>query len=66
MWIAKLVSRDGGQFFEVLKVGGALFDKRPGWILLGRTPGSRKQDVFWVHPDDITFEWVRQFCFKEN
>lgn len=63
MWIAKIITRDVPQFFEVLRIGGALFDPKPGWILLGRTPGSRKQDVFWVHPDDTAFEWVREFRF---
>lgn len=50
-------------FYELLKIGSVLFDPRPGWLLLGRTPGSRKQDVFWLHPDEASVEWVREFNF---
>jgi hypothetical protein len=63
--IAKVLTRGDPHFFEVLKSGTVVFDDRPGWILLGLNPGSRKQDMKWIHPDDTEIEWVREFNFGE-
>lgn len=66
MHIAKVVDTNGREMFaEVKKVGKALFDARPGWVLLSGPLNviPRKRDVFWMHPEDVRFVWVRRFRF---
>ena len=64
MQIAKVVDAKGREIFaEVKKVTSVLFDPRPGWVLLSAPLDvlPRKRDVFWMHPDDVRFAWVRPF-----
>lgn len=43
-----------------------LFDPRDGWVLLSEPLGARprKRVLQWMHPDDVRFEWVRNFTFS--
>lgn len=66
MLIAKIIDKKGREIFaEVKKLGSVLFDQRPGWVLLSAPLDvrPRKRDVFWLHPADVQFVWVRQFQF---
>lgn len=68
MHIAKIIDTKGRAIFaEVRRIGAVLFDPRPGWILLSGPLDvvARKRDVFWVHPDDTQFVWVRRFNFAQ-
>lgn len=65
MLIAKRNTKSTPTFWQVLKVGVVTFDTRPGWVLLGDQPGSRKSNLVWIHPDDTSIEWVREFNFGE-
>lgn len=65
MLIAKVfVSGHGrdAKFLEVLKVGRVKFDPRPGWVFTREVDKiTRRAEVFWFHPADTKFEWVREF-----
>lgn len=64
MLIAKVMDRKRRVIIaEIKKVGRVLFDPRPGWVLLSAPLHLpvRKREVFWMHPDDSYFEWVRNF-----
>ena len=68
MEIAKIIDRKGREIFaEVRKVGDVLFDARPGWVLLSGPLDAiaRKRDVFWAHPNEVDFVWVRRFNFAQ-
>lgn len=63
MLIAKTTEKHGEpRYREVLKVGRVLFDPRDGWVLLAELE-ARKGSLQWLHPDDVRFEWVREFRF---
>ena len=68
MIVAKIQHKTNKVIFaEVMKVGSVMFDPRPGWVLLGQPIGYPfKKEVFWKHPDDERFIWVREFNFKEK
>lgn len=58
--VAKVVIGKREKFVEVLKVSSVKFDPRPDWVFvkeLDRTFG----DVCWMHPDEVRFEWIREF-----
>ena len=65
MYVAKVITKKGEQFFEVLNIGTVQFDRRDGWVLLASPIGARrpKQELTWVHPEDVKFEWVLKFNF---
>lgn len=68
MQIAKIIDAKGREVFaEVKKIASVLFDPRPGWVLLSAPLDvpPRKRDVFWEHPDDTCFVWVRDFSFAQ-
>lgn len=69
MLIAKIIDKKGREILaEVRKIGSVLFDSRPGWVLLSVDPHlpARKREVFWAHPDDTIFVWVRRFDFSRS
>jgi hypothetical protein len=51
-------------FVEVVKVGSVTFDPRPNWVFVREIDKASywKNDVFWVHPEDNHFDWVREFA----
>lgn len=63
MLVAKYLSRTGKpQFAEVIKSGHVQFDVRPDWILLGEPIGRvPKKHLYWVHPNETTFVWIKEF-----
>lgn len=66
MLIAKVLDAKGREVIaEVVKVDVVRFDPRSGWVLLSGPLHvlPRKRDVFWMHPADHTFVWVRSFAF---
>lgn len=69
MLIAKVIDRKRREIIaEVKRVGRVCFDPRPGWVLLSaplHLP-ARKRDVFWMHPGDSLFVWVRRFDFPAS
>lgn len=65
--VAKILDARRQEIFaEVITFGSnVMFDKRGGWVLLSAPLDilRRKRDVFWLHPDDVRFIWVRHFSF---
>jgi hypothetical protein len=61
MKIAKIVDRKKERFVEVVKVGGVKFDPRPGWVFI-KTIEKTNKECEWVHPDEVRFEWIREFA----
>lgn len=51
------------KFFEVVKVADEVkFDPRPGWVFVREADKiPRRAEVFWFHPDDVRFDWVKDF-----
>lgn len=52
------------KFLEVVKVADEVkFDPRPGWVFVREVDKASwwKNEVFWLHPDDVRFGWVREF-----
>lgn len=65
--VAKTMDARGVEsFWEVKRTGRVSFDGRDDWVLLGKPIGARprKQDLWWMHPSEIDFVWVREFAFK--
>lgn len=68
MHIAKIIDTKGREIFaEVRRIGTVLFDPRPGWVLLSGPLNAiaRKREVFWMHPNDVRFVWIRRFDFAQ-
>jgi hypothetical protein len=62
MFIAKIVHHKKEKFVEVVKVSKVQFDPRPGWVFCREVDKAHHNcDVFWVHPTETRFEWVREF-----
>ena len=62
MKVAKIRVGAKDKFVEVVKVSTVKFDSRPGWVFVREVDKiARKCDVFWVHPHDTHFHWVRDF-----
>ncbi len=62
MLVAKYIdARQCECFAEVIRQGSVTFDQRPGFVLLSAPleKPARSRDLFWVHPDDTRFVWVR-------
>lgn len=63
MRIAKMVVNKKVRFVELVRQGAVQFDPRPGWILCRDVQVQpRFADLFWVHPDEVRAEWVREFA----
>lgn len=62
MLIAKMVRGKRTMFVELVKQGPVQFDPRPGWVLCRDVQEQpRFAELFWVHPDEVRAEWVREF-----
>lgn len=62
MKIAKIISSKKELFVEVVKTGSVKFDTRPGWVFVREIDKIfRKCEVFWVHPEEVKFVWIREF-----
>lgn len=68
MLIAKVIDKGGAKFYEVQRIGRVLFDDRDDWFLCASPVGARprKQELRWMHPRDVSFEWVRNFRFADG
>jgi hypothetical protein len=63
MIVAKVITNGKTKFVEVVKVGPVKFDPRPGWVLARECDKIiRRCEVFWFHPSDTTFVWIREFA----
>lgn len=68
MLVLKTTDRRGhADFWEVKGAGPVRFDPRPGWVLVGRPIGARPRkqtELRWLHPNEVRFEWAREFLFQ--
>lgn len=67
--ILKTFTAPAGEcFWEVLDCGNVAFDPRPDWVLVATPPGAskRRQEIRWIHPDDLLFVWARWFDFLHS
>ena len=68
MRVAKILNHKKSPIFaEVVRTGSVAFDERPGWILLCMPIGARprRQELFWIHPEETQIDWIRDFSFAE-